>query len=163
MCFSVITIPQDVSLFLCRSRYIEEPGTPRYPFGYGLSYTTFSYTDMKVQVTEGSDDCRVDVTVTIQNQGTADGDEVAQLYFRDDVSSFTTPAKQLRAFSRIHLKAGESREVTFTLDKKSLALYMQEGEWVVEPGRFTIMVGGSSEDIACRQAFEINRKYTFKM
>lgn len=82
---------------------------------------------MKVQVTEGSDDCRVDVTVTIQNQGTADGDEVAQLYFRDDVSSFTTPAKQLRAFSRIHLKAGESREVTFTLDKKSLALYMQEG------------------------------------
>lgn len=146
-----------------RSRYIEEPGTPRYPFGYGLSYTTFSYTDMKVQVTEGSDDCRVDVTVTIQNQGTADGDEVAQLYFRDDVSSFTTPAKQLRAFSRIHLKAGESREVTFTLDKKSLALYMQEGEWVVEPGRFTIMVGGSSEDIACRQAFEINRKYTFKM
>ena len=146
-----------------RSRYVEEPGTPRYPFGYGLSYTTFSYTDMKVQVTEGSDDCRVDVTVTIQNQGTADGDEVAQLYFRDDVSSFTTPAKQLRAFSRIHLKAGESREVTFTLDKKSLALYMQEGEWVVEPGRFTIMVGGSSEDIACRQAFEINRKYTFKM
>ena len=146
-----------------RSRYIEEPGTPRYPFGYGLSYTTFSYTDMKVQVTEGSDDCRVDVTVTIQNQGTADGDEVAQLYFRDDVSSFTTPAKQLRAFSRIHLKAGESREVTFTLDKKSLALYMQEGEWVVEPGLFTIMVGGSSEDIACRQAFEINRKYTFKM
>ena len=59
----------------------------------------------------------------------------------DDVSSFTTPAKQLRAFSRIHLKAGESREVTFTLDKKSLALYMQEGEWVVEPGRFTIMGG----------------------
>ena len=146
-----------------RSRYIEEAGTPRYPFGYGLSYTTFSYTGMKVRVSEESNHCRVDVSVTVRNQGTVDGDEVVQLYLRDEVGSFTTPDRQLRAFSRVRLKAGETREITFTLDKKSLALYMRDGEWAVEPGRFTVMAGGSSEDIACQQEFEINRKYTFKM
>lgn len=146
-----------------RSRYIEEAGTPRYPFGYGLSYTTFSYTGMKVRVSEESNHCRVDVSVTVRNQGTVDGDEVVQLYLRDEVSSFTTPDRQLRAFRRVRLKAGETREITFTLDKKSLALYMRDGEWAVEPGRFTVMAGGSSEDIACQQEFEINRKYTFKM
>ena len=92
-----------------------------------------------------------------------DGDEVVQLYLRDEVGSFTTPDRQLRAFRRVRLKAGETREITFTLDKKSLALYMRDGEWAVEPGRFTVMAGGSSEYIACQQEFEINRKYTFKM
>ena len=123
----------------------------------------FSYTGMKVRVSEESNHCRVDVSVTVRNQGTVDGDEVVQLYLRDEVGSFTTPDRQLRAFSRVRLKAGETREITFTLDKKSLALYMRDGEWAVEPGRFTVMAGSSSEDIACQQEFEINRKYTFKM
>lgn len=146
-----------------RSPYVEGPGTPRYPFGYGLSYTTFSYTGLRVQVTEKSDDCRVEVAVTVRNDGPVDGDEVVQLYLRDEVSRFTTPGKQLRGFRRIRLKAGESREVLFTLDKKALAFYDRNGEWMVEPGRFTVMAGGSSESISLQESFAIGRKYTFGM
>lgn len=146
-----------------RSKYIEEEGTPHYPFGYGLSYTSFGYSDMKTEVVEGEDSCLVNVSVVVRNEGTRDGDEVVQLYLRDEVASFTTPFKQLRGFQRVHLKAGETKKVTFLLDKKSLGIYMQNGEWAVEPGSFVLMVGSSSEQIAQQKEIEITRKYTFKM
>lgn len=146
-----------------RNKYIEEVGAPRYPFGYGLSYTTFGYSDMEASVNETADDCIVDIKVKITNTGQLAGDEVVQLYMRDDVSSYTTPAKQLRAFERIHLRAGESRIVTFKLDKESLMLYMQGNEWAVEPGSFTLMVGSSSQDIRMEKKIEINRRYNLML
>ncbi len=146
-----------------RSKYIEEPGVPRYSFGYGLSYTSFEYSDMEVKVNETADDCITDIKVKITNTGQLAGDEVVQLYIRDNISSYTTPAKQLRAFKRIHLKAGESKIITFTLDKKSFALYMQNDEWEVEPGSFSLMIGSSSEDIRLQQKIDITRKYQLRM
>lgn len=146
-----------------RSKYIEEEGTPRYPFGYGLSYTSFCYSDLRVEVVETKDNCQVNISVKVRNEGSRDGDEVVQLYLRDEVASFTTPFKQLRGFQRIHLKVGETKEITFRLDKKSLALYMQNEEWAVEPGRFTLMLGGSSEHIYQQKEIEITKRYTFKM
>ena len=146
-----------------RSKYIEEEGTPRYPFGYGLSYTSFNYSDLKAEVIEAEDSCLVNISVKVRNEGSRDGDEVVQLYLRDEVASFTTPFKQLCGFQRIHLKVGETKEITFRLDKKSLALYMQNEEWAVEPGRFTLMLGGSSEQIYQQKEIEITKRYTFKM
>ena len=146
-----------------RSKYIEEEGTPRYPFGYGLSYTSFNYSDLRAEVVESEDSCLVNISVKVRNEGSRDGDEVVQLYLRDEVASFTTPFKQLRGFQRIHLKVGETKEITFRLDKKSLALYMQNEEWAVEPGRFTLMLGCSSEQIYQQKEIEITKRYTFKM
>ena len=146
-----------------RSKYIEEEGTPHYPFGYGLSYTSFNYSDLRAEVVESEDSCLVNISVKVRNEGSRDGDEVVQLYLRDEVASFTTPFKQLRGFQRIHLKVGETKEITFRLDKKSLALYMQNEEWAVEPGRFTLMLCGSSEQIYQQKEIEITKRYTFKM
>ena len=146
-----------------RNKYIEEVGAPRYCFGYGLSYTSFKYSDMEVTLKETADDCIVTVRVEITNTGRKAGDEVVQLYIRDDISSYTTPAKQLRAFERIHLEAGESRIVAFTLDKKSMMLYMQNNEWAVEPGSFSLMVGSSCEDIRLQHKITITKRYSLKM
>ena len=146
-----------------RSKYIEEEGTPHYPFGYGLSYTSFGYSDMQTEVVETEDDCQVSVSVMVRNEGSCDGDEVVQLYLRDEVASFTTPLKQLRGFQRIHLKVGETKKITFLLDKKSLGIYMQNGEWAVEPGCFVLMIGSSSEQIIQQKEIKITRKFTFKM
>ena len=134
----------------------------RYCFGYGLSYTSFEYSDMEVTLNETTDDCTVNIRVKIVNAGQKSGDEVVQLYICDDVSSYTTPAKQLRAFERIHLEAGESQIVTFTLNKKSMMLYMQDDEWVVEPGSFSLMIGSSSQDIRLQHKIYVTQKYCLK-
>lgn len=145
-----------------RNKYLEEVGVPRYCFGYGLSYTSFEYSDMEVTLNETTDDCIVNIRVKIVNIGQKSGDEVVQLYICDDVSSYTTPAKQLRAFERIHLEAGESQIVTFTLNKKSMMLYMQDDEWVVEPGSFSLMIGSSSQDIRLQHKIYVTQKYCLK-
>lgn len=145
-----------------RNKYLEEVGVPRYCFGYGLSYTSFEYSDMEVTLNETTDDCTVNIRVKIVNAGQKSGDEVVQLYICDDVSSYTTPAKQLRAFERIHLEAGESQIVTFTLNKKSMMLYMQDDEWVVEPGSFSLMIGSSSQDIRLQHKIYVTQKYCLK-
>lgn len=145
-----------------RNKYLEEVGVPRYCFGYGLSYTSFEYSDMEVTLNETTDDCIVNIRVKIVNTGQKSGDEVVQLYICDDVSSYTTPAKQLRAFERIHLEAGESQIVTFTLNKKSMMLYMQDDEWVVEPGSFSLMIGSSSQDIRLQHKIYVTQKYCLK-
>ena len=145
-----------------RNKYLEEVGVPRYCFGYGLSYTSFEYSDMEVTLNETTDDCIVNIRVKIVNTGQKSGDEVVQLYICDDVSSYTTPAKLLRAFERIHLEAGESQIVTFTLNKKSMMLYMQDDEWVVEPGSFSLMIGSSSQDIRLQRKIYVTQKYCLK-
>jgi beta-glucosidase len=125
-----------------------------YPFGFGLSYTTFAYTNLKISPTKPAIDQNVAVTVDVQNSGPRAGDEVVQLYTRDMVSSVTTYEKNLRGFERITLQPGEKRNVTFTLTPADLSLWDPSMHFVAEPGIFKVMVGSSSEDIRETGEFE---------
>ncbi|MEK6782853.1 MAG: glycoside hydrolase family 3 N-terminal domain-containing protein [Bacteroidota bacterium] len=127
--------------------YVDEIGKPLYPFGYGLCYTSFEYSDLNVNTKTENGKIEVSVDLIIKNTGSQDGDEVVQLYLKDNVSSYTTPDRTLKAFQRIHLKAGESMKVKFLLNEDSFSLYQGNGKWAIEPGAFTILVGSSSQDI----------------
>lgn len=118
-----------------------------YSFGYGLSYTTFEYSDIEISPKVITPNQKATVRCKVTNTGKRAGDEVVQLYVRDILSSVTTYEKNLAGFERIHLQPGETKEVVFTLDRKQLELLDKHMEWVVEPGDFNIMVGASSEDI----------------
>lgn len=118
-----------------------------YPFGYGLSYTTFEYSDLEISPKVITPDQKATVRLKVTNTGKRAGDEVVQLYTRDILSSITTYEKNLAGFERIRLKPGETKEVTFTLDRKHLELLNADMKWIVEPGEFAIMAGASSEDI----------------
>lgn len=118
-----------------------------YPFGYGLSYTTFEYSDLEISPKVITPDQKATVRLKVTNTGKRAGDEVVQLYIRDILSSITTYEKNLAGFERIRLKPGETKEVTFTLDRKHLELLNADMKWIVEPGEFAIMAGASSEDI----------------
>jgi beta-glucosidase len=121
--------------------------TPLYPFGYGLSYTTFEYRDLRLGATRMKRTDSLTVGVTVTNTGHRSGDEVVQLYIRDEVASFTPAVRSLRGFRRITLAPGESRTVTFVLRPADLALPGADLRPVVEPGSFTVGVGGSSTDL----------------
>ena len=118
-----------------------------YPFGYGLSYTTFEYSDLEITPKVITTNQKATVRLKVTNTGKRAGDEVVQLYTRDILSSVTTYEKNLAGFERIHLKPGESKEIVFTLDRKHLELLNADMKWTVEPGEFAIMAGASSEDI----------------
>ena len=118
-----------------------------YPFGYGLSYTTFEYSDLEITPKVITPNQEATIRLKVTNTGKRAGDEVVQLYTRDILSSVTTYEKNLAGFERIHLKPGESKEIVFTLDRKHLELLNADMKWTVEPGEFAIMVGASSEDI----------------
>lgn len=118
-----------------------------YPFGYGLSYTTFEYSDLEITPKVITPNQKATVRLKVTNTGKRVGDEVVQLYTRDILSSVTTYEKNLAGFERIHLKPGESKEIVFTLDRKHLELLNADMKWTVEPGEFAIMAGASSEDI----------------
>ena len=125
-----------------------------YPFGYGLSYTSFQYGKMQLSRPEISSSDSVRVTCQVTNTGKMDGDEVVQLYIHDDVSSATRYVKELRGFERVHLKAGETKEVGFVLTQQELGFWSNPNgkeQFVVEPGSFTLMIGSSSEDIRLKQ------------
>jgi beta-glucosidase len=126
-----------------------------YPFGFGLSYTTFKYDHLKVspEIQNANGDIQISVDVT--NTGKYEGDEVVQLYFKDLVSSVTVYESQLRGFERIHLKVGETKTVNFVLKPNDLKLYDLKMNWVVEPGKFEVLIGSSSEDIRVKKEFEI--------
>ncbi len=124
--------------------YVEESADPLYPFGYGKSYTSFEYSDLKTEVTGPTS---VKVTFTLTNTGKMDGEEVAQLYVIDRKASTVRPRRQLRSFTRIAIKAGESEKVSFDLDRDAFALYDTDMRYLVEKGDFTIEVGASSKDI----------------
>ncbi|WP_221409242.1 glycoside hydrolase family 3 N-terminal domain-containing protein [Dysgonomonas alginatilytica] len=126
-----------------------------YPFGYGLSYTTFEYSDLKVSPTKTGLLSDVEVSVKITNTGKVEGDEVVQLYLNDEVSSVTTYTQMLRGFERISLKPGEAKEVKFTLTPQDLGLWNRHNEFVVEPGFFEVRIGASSQDIKLKERFEI--------
>ena len=128
---------------------------PLYPFGYGLSFTTFQYSDLQISQPVIGPQGSLDIRCKVTNSGGRAGDEVAQLYLRDDVSSVTTYVKVLRGFERIHLAPGETKEVTFYLTPQDLGLWNRDNHFVVEPGTFTVMVGSSSEDIRLKGSFEV--------
>jgi beta-glucosidase len=131
-----------------KSAYLDAPNTPLYPFGYGLSYTKFSYSDLKLSkntLSGGAD--AITATITVTNTGNYDGEEVVQLYLRDMVGSITRPLKELKGFQKIMLKKGESKEVTFTITEKDLRFYNSDLKWVSELGEFKVYVGSSSVDV----------------
>jgi beta-glucosidase len=129
---------------------------PLYPFGHGLSYTTFKYANLRLTPErQNLPATTITVTADITNTGARAGDEVVQLYLRDDYSTVTTYDKALRGFARVSLAPGETKAVTFTLGRAELELYSRDRQWVVEPGRFTAMLGASSEDIRLYGTFTI--------
>ncbi len=128
------------------SKYLDVPNTPLYPFGYGLSYTTFGYSDIRVSKTVFTPREALNIRVTVTNSGPRDGEEVVQLYVRDLVGSVTRPVLELKGFQKIMLKAGESREVTFTLTANDLRFYDRQMNFTYEPGDFDIFVGTNSAD-----------------
>jgi beta-glucosidase len=130
-----------------RTNYLDVSNDPVYPFGFGLSYTQFTYSDIKLSKTEitSADSLRVSVDVT--NSGSRDGQEVVQLYIRDLVGSVTRPVKELKGFSKIMLKAGETKTVTLTLTTYELSFYKSDLSFGYEPGKFHVFIGGNSEDI----------------
>ena len=123
-----------------------KPSTPLYPFGHGLSYTTYKYDDLKLAQKEITKDGTVDVSVKVTNTGDRDGVEIVQLYIRDKFSSVTRPVKELKDFARVPLKAGESQVVNFKITPDKLAFYDKKMKKIVEPGEFIVMVGASSDD-----------------
>ena len=153
-----ITIPREVgqiglyynhkpSHFFVKARGgINDNHNPLYPFGYGLSYTTYEYSDLQLSKSEISDSESIEVSVTIKNTGARDGEEIAQLYIRDCISFVSRPVKELKGFQRVALKAGESKRVSFTLTPEHLRYYDLNMKRVVEPGTFKVMVGASSQD-----------------
>jgi len=124
--------------------YVDSDGKPLFPFGFGLSYTTFVYSDLAVQ-TPRNDRDDIIATVNVTNTGNREGDEVAQLYIREDTSSVETPVRSLAGFSRIHLKPQETRTVTFRVPQNRLAIWSVDRKWVVESGNYTVWAGGSSQ------------------
>ena len=130
-----------------RSNYLDVTNEPLYPFGYGLSYTTFSYGDIKLSAPSFKAGESIKATVTITNTGKYEGKEVVQLYTRDMVGSITRPVKELKSFQKISLKPGESREVTFTISAEDLKFYNAELQYVAEPGDFKLFIGTNSRDL----------------
>ena len=126
-----------------------------YPFGFGLSYTQFEFSNLKIAAEKYTANEKIKVSVDIKNTGKYDGDEVVQLYLKDKVSSVTVYETQLRGFERVHLKVGETKTIQFELSPNDLKLYDKNMNWVVEPGAFEIQIGSSSEDIKLKKEFTI--------
>jgi len=129
------------------SHYTDAPNEPLFPFGFGLSYTCFDYSEPRLSAAEIGRDGELRVSVTLTNTGSRAGAEVVQLYVRDLVGSVTRPVKELKGFQKVELGAGQSREVVFTLKASDLAFYTAAGRWEPEPGAFKVFVGGNSRDL----------------
>lgn len=135
--------------------YVSEKATPLYAFGHGLSYTTFSYEDLAVQQKQVSGGETVDISLKITNTGSVCGDEIVQLYIRDEYASVPRPMKELKGYARVSLESGASKTVTFHLPADQLAFYNADKQLVLEPGRVFIMLGSSSDDIRLMGEIEI--------
>jgi beta-glucosidase len=137
------------------SAYTDLQNSPKFPFGFGLSYTTFGYSDLKLSKHTIKNNDRVEASVTITNTGTIAGEEVVQLYLRDKVATIVRPVKELKDFRKIKLEAGESKTITFSIDNEKLSFYHGDLEFRSEAGQFDLMIGASSEDIRLKDAFEL--------
>lgn len=131
------------------------PGAPLYPFGYGLSYTNFQYSNLRVIPAEINNSNSTQISVDVTNTGSRYGIETAQLYMRERFTPVATPVKQLRGFQRVSLTPGEKKTVSFTLGPEDLQLLDRDMRWVVVPGTFDIMVGKSAADIAEKATLQV--------
>jgi len=129
------------------SKYYDLPWTPLYPFGYGLSYTSFKISNLQLSAPRINVSGKVTVSVDVENTGRRAGDEVVQLYIRDVVATMTRPVKELKGFQRISLQPGEKKKVEFVLGPEHLGFWNRELRYVVEPGEFRVMVGSNSVDV----------------
>ncbi|GLB52795.1 glycosyl hydrolase [Neptunitalea chrysea] len=129
------------------SHYVDERRDALYPFGYGLSYTTFKYDNISLSASSFSEGEPLTVTVSVTNTGKLDGEEVVQLYLRDLVASTTRPIKELKGFEKVFIKAGETKKVIFTIDRELLSFYTRNKKWEAESGDFKVFVGGNSVDV----------------
>lgn len=137
------------------SNYLDESNEPLYPFGYGLSYTTFTYSNMQLSTETLPEDGKLTVSVTVANEGDSDGTEIVQLYLRDVYAEIARPIKELKGFQRVFLKKGEKREVKFVITKDDLKYYNSDLQYVYESGKFSIMVGPNSRDVQMK-SFEVD-------
>jgi beta-glucosidase len=126
------------------TKYIDMENSPLYPFGYGLSYTQFTYSDVQLSDSTLTENGNITASVTLTNSGDRDGEEIVQLYIRDLVGSITRPVKELKGFQRIALKPGESKQVSFSITPELLKFYNADLQWVAEPGEFLVFIGGNS-------------------
>jgi len=130
-----------------RSDYLDVPNTPLYPFGYGLSYTTFSYGDIILSTNNPKGNQSITATARVTNTGKYTGEEVVQLYISDPVASVTRSVKDLKGFKKIMLQPGESKEVSFTITTEDLKFYNTDLQHIWEPGEFIIQIGTNSQDV----------------
>lgn len=137
------------------SSYNDESIFPKYEFGYGLSYTSFQYSNLQLSQKSIRLNEKIEVTMVITNTGKYEGEEVVQLYLRDKVGSIVRPVKELKDFQKVRLAAGESRAIKFVINKEKLSFYNQQLQWVAEPGDFELMIGASSRDIRLKDNFEL--------
>jgi beta-glucosidase len=138
-------------------RYFDKHGiTPQYPFGYGLSYTSFGYSDLKIKPGKGSSAKTFEVSMKLRNEGKRAGAEVVEMYVHDGHASVDRPVKELKGFRRVELAPGQSTTVSFTLDRSAMAFYStQKRDWVTEPGTFEVQIGTSSADIRLKGSFDL--------
>lgn len=137
------------------SAYIDLKNSPKFPFGYGLSYTQFGYSDLKLSSTKIKSNETIKVSFQLSNVGKVAGEEVVQLYLKDKFGSVVRPVLELRDFQKVKLNAGETKTIEFTIDKEKLSFYNDKLEWGAEPGDFELMIGTSSADIKLRSNFEL--------
>ncbi len=137
------------------SAYIDMKNSPKFPFGHGLSYTTFDYSDLELTKNKIEASENVEISFNLTNSGKSIGSEVVQLYIRDKVGSVVRPIIELKDFQKINLNPGETKKISFKLDKEKLSFYNNQLEWVAEPGAFDIMIGASSSDIRLRSILEL--------
>lgn len=137
------------------SAYTDLKNSPKFPFGYGLSYTTFEYSNLKLSKNKIKSTEKITVSINVTNSGKVAGEEVVQLYLRDKVGSVVRPIIELKDFQKIKLNAGETKTVQFTIDKEKLSFYNANLKWIAEPGDFDVMIGSSSADIRLKDSFEL--------
>jgi beta-glucosidase len=130
-----------------KSKYIDSPNDPLFPFGFGLSYTTFEYSPITLSTNELNYKGVVEARVSVKNTGKYDGEEVVQCYIRDLVGSVTRPIKELKAFEKVMVKAGESKEIVFKITPDMLAFHRLDMSYGTEPGDFKVFIGGNSRDV----------------
>ena len=136
-----------------KSAYLDIPNSPQYAFGHGLSYTTFNYSDLVLNKTEMNFNDTITVTFKVSNTGKFDGEEVVQLYLKDEIAQPIRPVQELKDFQKINIKAGESKTLTFKIEKSKLSFYNDDLEWITQAGDFKLMIGSASNDIRLEQKF----------